>query len=133
MRSPCSGTHITKTCSAYKVHDCKTANEIEYCYCTGQLCNGVHVPVEDARPAVTPGSGSREDDEDTESYLEGSGSSEESSKERKASPPTDDIGIEAPNINPVGSLESKADSVTSEPMLFVALTFLVAIRLYLND
>ncbi|XP_044764890.1 uncharacterized protein LOC123321393 [Coccinella septempunctata] len=54
-------THVDKkirTCEGVFLDDCQKANNIEYCYCTGDLCNGNTIQ-------LTPS-----DDED---YIEGSG------------------------------------------------------------
>ncbi|XP_071448763.1 uncharacterized protein [Hetaerina americana] len=37
-----NGTKISRNCGELPVVDCKNANKIRYCYCIGDLCNGVH-------------------------------------------------------------------------------------------
>ncbi|XP_046399606.1 uncharacterized protein LOC124166055 [Ischnura elegans] len=37
-----NGTKISRNCGEMPVVDCKNANKIRYCYCIGDLCNGVH-------------------------------------------------------------------------------------------
>lgn len=34
-----TGTEVTRTCDSLPMNDCQTANGIEYCYCTEDLCN----------------------------------------------------------------------------------------------
>lgn len=31
---------VSRTCSQYRVDDCKTVNKVHYCYCHRPLCNG---------------------------------------------------------------------------------------------
>ncbi|CAH0562039.1 unnamed protein product [Brassicogethes aeneus] len=34
------GMSVKRTCEKLKLNDCQTANNVEYCYCTKDLCNG---------------------------------------------------------------------------------------------
>jgi len=65
--------HVLRTCSdrGEVINDCKVANGIHYCFCSGRdLCNGVSpVPT---RPTARPVSQPTTDDEDEEP-TEGSG------------------------------------------------------------
>lgn len=38
-----SGNIVTRSCENIQLDDCKTANNIEYCYCSRDLCNDVFV------------------------------------------------------------------------------------------
>lgn len=31
---------ISRACESHRLHDCKMANAVEYCFCTSDLCNG---------------------------------------------------------------------------------------------
>lgn len=59
------------------VTDCQTANNVNYCYCAGDLCNAESVPAEEARPAESLPPPSPDDEDD---LYGGSGYSQESSE-----------------------------------------------------
>lgn len=40
-------TILSRTCERIGLDDCKTANFIEYCYCTKDLCNENHGGIDD--------------------------------------------------------------------------------------
>lgn len=54
-----------KSCNKYYINDCKTANNVTYCFCTTELCNNATIPSPNPSPT---------DDEDLDQSLEeGSG------------------------------------------------------------
>ncbi|KAL1516713.1 hypothetical protein ABEB36_000589 [Hypothenemus hampei] len=58
-RKPNDNLILSRTCESIKLDDCKTANSIEFCYCTKDLCNAIN-PLNDD-----------EDDDDLDDFFEG--------------------------------------------------------------
>lgn len=56
-------THTVRSCEDIKINDCQKANNVSYCYCSADLCNGINIDF--GNPQKLP-----PDDEDAE---EGSG------------------------------------------------------------
>lgn len=61
------GTDVTRTCDQLPINDCQTANGVEYCYCTTDLCNDRKVLPSRKKPDTLY------DDEDTSEEYESSG------------------------------------------------------------
>ncbi|KAG8229068.1 hypothetical protein J437_LFUL005702 [Ladona fulva] len=57
-----NGSQVSRTCGELPVLDCKYANKIRYCYCVGDLCNGV--PENSAANPSASGGLENSDDED---------------------------------------------------------------------
>ncbi|ERL84360.1 uncharacterized protein LOC125505428 [Dendroctonus ponderosae] len=77
---------LSRSCEAIELNDCKTANSIEFCYCTKDLCNSMSPPDDE------------EDDEEQAKNIEGSGRKSESENEIenpiKPNTPKGDFSIE---------------------------------------
>lgn len=59
----CAGPEVMRTCALIAMNVCKTANQVEYCYCTGNLCNS----------GVVQSPGKHPPDDDEDENVEGSG------------------------------------------------------------
>lgn len=136
-----NGTHVAKTCTTVDVDDCKSANGIEYCYCTGHLCNTENVPAEDPRPAKEVPRDSSEGQErppssatDDEDIDEGSGTGEGRSSAESHRPrlPTEEENIlsgreDAPAKSQVLPPQVHGSSPKTLPIKIVTLMATVAV------
>ena len=53
--NPITGHSVMRTCAHVSISDCKTANNVQYCYCASQACNS---PDRHLAPVVQGGGGS---------------------------------------------------------------------------
>lgn len=94
-----NGTQVSRTCGELPVLDCKYANKIRYCYCVGDLCNGVP-EYSGGNPSLTEGL-EESDDEDLGDGSGNGGASEGSGGIVGLKPPYNDDNY-FPPLTPAG-------------------------------
>ncbi|XP_050312058.1 uncharacterized protein LOC126747442 [Anthonomus grandis grandis] len=104
-------TVLSRSCETIRLHDCKMANSVEFCYCTTDLCNSFNL---DIRP---------EDDEidPVGETLEGSGKEPEESTTTTKPEDNTDIAIVDEENAVVGSRSSRV--LVSWPILALMLQY----------